>query len=169
MIDWVMLPQTVVALYIYNVGRSFPTRNHFTTRNSQGLLNSTRTRGPPVGPVRPTGQTSVAVVGLAIRHSTGYTVEGHRSDPCRQPDQPYANFGCKDEHFFIPPTLCLSISLEPLSLPRTSQIEKQRSCRPLLTEAVSSVLQFYLLHFSCVFSCLGEMKLRLLLFLSIFS
>jgi hypothetical protein len=53
MIDWVMPPQTIVALYIYRVGRSCPARNPFTARNSQGLLNSTRTRGPPVRPVRP--------------------------------------------------------------------------------------------------------------------
>jgi hypothetical protein len=80
MIDWVMPPQTVVALYIYRVGRSCPARNPFTTRNSQGLLNSTRTRGPPVRPVRPTGQTGVAVAGSATRRPTGQTVKGHWSD-----------------------------------------------------------------------------------------
>jgi hypothetical protein len=48
MIDWVMPPQTAVALYIYRLGRSCPVRNPFATRNSQGLLNSTWTRGPPV-------------------------------------------------------------------------------------------------------------------------
>jgi hypothetical protein len=53
MIDWVMPPQTAVTLYIYRVGRSCPARNPFTSRNSQGLLNSTRTRGPPVRPVWP--------------------------------------------------------------------------------------------------------------------
>jgi hypothetical protein len=62
MINWVIPPQTVVALYIYRVGRSCPARNSFTTQNSQGLLNSTRTRDPPV---RPTGKTGVAVVGSA--------------------------------------------------------------------------------------------------------
>jgi hypothetical protein len=61
MIDWVIPPQTAVALYIYRVGRPSPAKNPFTTRNSQGLHNSTRTRGPPVRPVRPTGQTGVAV------------------------------------------------------------------------------------------------------------
>jgi hypothetical protein len=53
MIDWVMPPRTVVTLYIYRVGRSCPARNTFTARNLQGLLNSTRTRGPPVRPVWP--------------------------------------------------------------------------------------------------------------------
>jgi hypothetical protein len=38
-----MPPETVVALYIYRVGRSCPARNPFTTRNPQVLLNSTRT------------------------------------------------------------------------------------------------------------------------------
>jgi hypothetical protein len=68
-----MPPQTVVALYIYRVGRSCPARNPFTTRNSQGLHNSTRTRGPPVRPVWPTGQTCVAIAGSATRHPTGLT------------------------------------------------------------------------------------------------
>jgi hypothetical protein len=44
--------QTVVALYIYRVERSCLARNPFTARNSQGLLNSARTRGPLVRPVR---------------------------------------------------------------------------------------------------------------------
>jgi hypothetical protein len=70
MIDWVMPPQTVVAIYIYRVGRSCPARNPFPARNSQGLLNSARTRGPPV---RPTGQTGVAVTGSTTRRSTGLT------------------------------------------------------------------------------------------------
>jgi hypothetical protein len=74
MIDWVMPPQTAVALYIYTVGRSCPVRNPFAARNLQGLLNSTRTRGLPV---RPTGQTGVAVAGSATRRPTGQTVEGH--------------------------------------------------------------------------------------------
>jgi hypothetical protein len=95
MIDRVMPPQTVVALYIYRVGRSCPARNPFTTRNSQGLINSTRTRGPPVRPVRPTGQTSVAVAGSATRRPTGQTSEGHRSDRWRQLDRPCAKFGCE--------------------------------------------------------------------------
>jgi hypothetical protein len=68
---------------VYRVGRSCPARNPFTARNSQGLHNSTRTRGPPVRPVRPTGQTSVAVAGSATRHPTGQTVEGHQSDRWR--------------------------------------------------------------------------------------
>jgi hypothetical protein len=86
MIDWVMLTQTDVALFIYRVGRSCPARNPFTARNSQGPLNSTRTRGPPIRPVRPTSQTDVAVAGSATRRPTGQTVEGHRSDRWRQPD-----------------------------------------------------------------------------------
>jgi hypothetical protein len=49
MIDWVMPPETAVALYIYWLGGLAP----------QGILlhlhNSTRTRGPLVRPVRPTG------------------------------------------------------------------------------------------------------------------
>jgi hypothetical protein len=69
--------------------------NPFTTRNSQGLLNSTQTRGPPVRPVRPTGQTGVAVAGLATRRPTGQTVEGHQSDRWCQPDRPCAKFGCE--------------------------------------------------------------------------
>jgi hypothetical protein len=91
----VIPPQTAVALYIYRVGRSCPARNPLTTRNSQGLLNSTQIREPPVRPVRPTGQTSVAVAGSATRRPTGQTVEGHRSDRWRQPDRPCANFGCE--------------------------------------------------------------------------
>jgi hypothetical protein len=87
-----MPPQTAVALYIYRVGRSCPARNPFTARNSQGLLNWTRIRGPPV---RPTGQTGVAVARAAIRRPIGQTVEGHRSDRWRQPDRPRANFGCE--------------------------------------------------------------------------
>jgi hypothetical protein len=95
MIDWVMPPQTAVALYIYRMGRSCPARNPCTTRNSQGLHNSTRTRGPPVRPVRPTDQTGVAVAGSATRRHTGQTVEGHRSDRWCQPDRPCAKFGCE--------------------------------------------------------------------------
>jgi hypothetical protein len=49
----VIPPQTVVTLYIYRVGRSCPARNPFTARNSQGLLYSTRTRGPLIRPVWP--------------------------------------------------------------------------------------------------------------------
>jgi hypothetical protein len=94
MIDWVMPPQMAVALYIYMVGRSCSASNPFTTRNSQGLHNSTRTRGPPVKPVRPTGQTGVTIARLATRHPTGQTVVGHRSDRWRQPDRPCAKFGC---------------------------------------------------------------------------
>jgi hypothetical protein len=74
MIDWVIPPQTAMVLYIYRVGRSCPARNPFTTRNSLGLLNSTRTRGPPVRPVRPTGQTGVAVAGSATGRPSGQTV-----------------------------------------------------------------------------------------------
>jgi hypothetical protein len=70
MIDWVIPPQTAVALYIYRVGRSCPARNPFTTQNSQRLLNSTRTRGPPVRPTRPTGQTGAAIAGSATRCPT---------------------------------------------------------------------------------------------------
>jgi hypothetical protein len=95
MIDWVIPPQTAVALYIYRVGRSFPARNPFTTRNLQGLLNSTRTRGLPVRPVRCTGPTGVAVAGSATRRPTGQTIEGHRSDRWCQPDRPCAKFGCE--------------------------------------------------------------------------
>jgi hypothetical protein len=102
MIDWVMPPQTAVALYIYRVGRSCPARNPFTTRNSQGLLNSTRIRGPPVRPVRPTSETGVPVAGSATRRPTGQTVEGHWSDRWRQPDRPCANFGCEHmPHYFL--------------------------------------------------------------------
>jgi hypothetical protein len=95
MIDWVMQPQTVVALYIYRLGRSCPVRNPFTALNLQGLLNSTQTQGPSVRPVRPTGQTGVAVAESATRRPTGQTVEGHWSDRWRQPDRPCANFGCE--------------------------------------------------------------------------
>jgi hypothetical protein len=76
MIDWVIPSQT--ALYIYRVGRSCPARNPFKSWISLGLLNSTRTRGPPV---RPTGQT----------------VEGHRSDRWRQPDRLCSNFECEQD------------------------------------------------------------------------
>jgi hypothetical protein len=102
MIDWVMPPQTAVALYIYRVGRSCPARNPFTARNSQGLLNSTRTRGPPVRPVRPTGQTDVAVAGSATRHPTGQTVEEHRSHRRRQPNRSCAKFGCEHIGLLLP-------------------------------------------------------------------
>ena len=107
MYDWVLPPQTAVALYIYRVGRSCPARNPFTTRNSLGLLNSTRTRGPPVRPVRPTGQTGVAVAGSATGRPTGQTVEGHRSDRWRQPDRLCANFGC--EH--MPPCFLVKLAV----------------------------------------------------------
>jgi hypothetical protein len=49
-----MPPQKIVTLYIYSVGRPCPAMNPFTTRNSQGLLNSTWTRDPPVRPVKDT-------------------------------------------------------------------------------------------------------------------
>jgi hypothetical protein len=101
MIDWVIPPQTVVTLYIYRVGRSCPARNPFTTRNSQGLLNSTRTRGPPVRLVKPIGQTGVAV-GRSGR-PTGQTVEGHRSDRWRQPDRLFAILGANRERLQLPP------------------------------------------------------------------
>jgi hypothetical protein len=110
MIDWVMPPQTAVALYIYRVGRSCLARNPFTTRNSQGLLNSTRARGPPVRPVRPTGQTGVAVVGSATRRPTGQTVEGHPSDWWRQLDQPCAKFGCEQLFILYPDSMCENVS-----------------------------------------------------------
>jgi hypothetical protein len=87
MIDWVLAPQPVVALCTYRVGRSCPLRKPFTSRNSLGFLNSTRTRGPLVRPVRPTGQTGVAVAGSSTRHPTGETVQGHRSNRWRQPDR----------------------------------------------------------------------------------
>jgi hypothetical protein len=99
MIDWVMPPQTAVTLYIYRLGRSCPARNPFTTRNSQGLLNSTQTQGPPVRPVRPTGETGVAVARSATRRPTGQTVKGHRSDQWRQPDRPCAKFGCEQDRW----------------------------------------------------------------------
>jgi hypothetical protein len=83
MIDWVMPPQMAVALYIYRVERSCLARNPFTAQNSQGLLNSTRTQGPPVRTVRPTGQTGVAVARSATRRPTGQTIEGHWSDRWR--------------------------------------------------------------------------------------
>jgi hypothetical protein len=92
-----MPPQTVMALYIYRVGRSCPARNPSTTRNSQALRNSTQTRGPPVRPVRHTGQTGVAVAGSVTRHPTGQTVVGHRSDRWCQPDRPCAKFGCEQD------------------------------------------------------------------------
>jgi hypothetical protein len=107
MIDWVMPPQTAVSLYIYRVGGSCPARNPFTTRNSQGLLNSTWIRGPPVIPVRHTGQTGVAIARSATRRPTGQTVEGHRSDRWRQPDRPCANFGC--EH--MPPYFLVKLAV----------------------------------------------------------
>jgi hypothetical protein len=100
-----MPPQMAVALYIYRVGRSCPARNPSTTRNSQELLNSARSRGPPVRPVRPTSQTGVAVAGSATRRPTGQTVEEHRSDRWCQPDRPCAKFGC--EH--MPP--CFLVKL----------------------------------------------------------
>jgi hypothetical protein len=79
MIDWVIPSQT--ALYIYRVGRSCPARNPFTSWISLGLLNSTRTRGPPVRPVRPTGQTG----------------KGHQYDRWCQPDRLCSNFGCQQD------------------------------------------------------------------------
>jgi hypothetical protein len=103
MIDWVMPPQTVVALYIYRVGRSCPAMNPFTTRNLQRLLNSTQTRGSPVRPVKPTGQTGAAIARSATGRPTGQTVEGHQSDRWRQPDRPCANFRCEHLDFFISP------------------------------------------------------------------
>jgi hypothetical protein len=112
MIDWVMPPQTAVALYIYRVGRSCPARNPFTARNSQGLLNSTRTRGPPVRPVRPTGQTGVAVAGSATRRPTGQIVEVHQSDRWRQPDPPCANFGCEQLASHCKPSSSIGIAKE---------------------------------------------------------
>jgi hypothetical protein len=56
-----------VPLYLQGA-EVLPRKESFTTRNSQGLLNSTRTRGPPV---RPTGETGVAVAGSATGRSTG--------------------------------------------------------------------------------------------------
>jgi hypothetical protein len=91
----VIPPQTAMALYIYRVGRSCSARKPFTSRYSLGFLNSTWTRGPPVGPVRPTGQTGVAVARLATGRLTGQTAQGHRSDRWRQPDRLSANFGCE--------------------------------------------------------------------------
>jgi hypothetical protein len=79
MIDWVMFPQMVVVLYIYRVGRSYPASNLFITRNSEGLLNSTRTRGLPVRPVWP----------LPDRHKTP-----HRSS-LTDGVGPCAKFGCE--------------------------------------------------------------------------
>jgi hypothetical protein len=52
-------PQSVVALYIYRVGRSCLVRNSFYKPNLSRLLNLARNRG-----------------------GTGLTDEGHRSDRC---------------------------------------------------------------------------------------
>jgi hypothetical protein len=101
MIDWVIAHQPAMTLYIYIGGRSCPARNPFTSRNSLGLLNSTRTRGPPVRSVKPTSQTGQAIAGSATGPPTGQTVQGHQSDQWRQPDRLCANFGCKDTSCFL--------------------------------------------------------------------
>jgi hypothetical protein len=95
MFDWVIPPQTAVSLYIYMAGRSCPTRNPFASRNSLGFLNSTRTRGPSVRPVRPACETGVAVAGSATGRPTSQTIQGHWSDRWRQHDRLCANFGCE--------------------------------------------------------------------------
>jgi hypothetical protein len=80
MIGWVMPPQTAVALYIYRAGRSCPARNPFTARNSQELLNSTRTRGPPV---RPTGLTGgVSLIGLVLNLGANNRLYTYRDKVC---------------------------------------------------------------------------------------
>jgi hypothetical protein len=94
MIDWVMPPQTVVALYIYRAGRFAPQgillqleiRKDSTILLGLGVHRSNRS-GPPVRPVRPTGQTGVAVAESATRHPTGQTVVGHQYDRWCQPDR----------------------------------------------------------------------------------
>jgi hypothetical protein len=53
----IYIPQSVVALYIYRVGRSCPARKSFYKPNLSGLLNFARNRGAPVRPVMGTGQT----------------------------------------------------------------------------------------------------------------
>jgi hypothetical protein len=73
-------PQSVVALYIYRVGRSCPARKSFYQSNLPGLLNLARNQGAPVRSVMGTGRPvhpacrSVEIVppssGLWFRHST---------------------------------------------------------------------------------------------------
>jgi hypothetical protein len=53
----IYIPQSVVALYIYRVGRSCPARKSFYKPNLSGLLNLARNWGAPVRPVMGTGQT----------------------------------------------------------------------------------------------------------------
>jgi hypothetical protein len=51
------IPQSVVALYIYRVGRSCPARKSFYKPNLSGLLNLAWNRGAAVRPVKGTSQT----------------------------------------------------------------------------------------------------------------
>jgi hypothetical protein len=111
--------------YIYSVGGSCPARKLFTSRNSLGFLNSTRTRGPPV---RPTGQTNVAVARSATGRLTGQTAQEHWSDRWRQPDRLNVNFGCEhmppvfskaSGHFFSKDDFALNRHILSSVLPNT--------------------------------------------------
>jgi hypothetical protein len=105
MIDWVMPPQTAVALYIYRVGEVLPCKESFYSSKFARTPQFYSESGSTGQSDQPTSQTGVAIAGLATRWPTGQTVEGHWSDRWRQPDQPYAKFWC--EH--MPP--CILVKL----------------------------------------------------------
>ena len=65
-------PQSAVTLYIYRVGKTYPTRSH--VYRSKFIKNSNYSRIPPrpVRPVGPTGQTG--------RSPAGQTTAPDRSD-----------------------------------------------------------------------------------------
>jgi hypothetical protein len=97
MIDWVMTPQTTMSLYIYRVREVLPRKESFYNSKSARTPQFYSDRGPPIRPVRPMGQTGVAVAGSATRHPIGQTVEGHWSDRWCQPDRPFAKFRCEHQ------------------------------------------------------------------------
>jgi hypothetical protein len=73
MIDWVMPPQTAVALYIYRVGRRL-----MALKRKESFYSSKFARTPQFYPDSgSTGQTGVGVARSAVRRLIGHIVEGH--------------------------------------------------------------------------------------------
>ena len=71
LIDWI--PSIGVALYIYRVGWTYPTRNPVYRSKSIKILNCTRTPFGPVEPVWPTGQTGWSCqTGYSITYQSDY-------------------------------------------------------------------------------------------------
>ena len=96
-----LCPQSAVTLYIYRVGKIYPTRNPVYISKSIKNSNYSRTPSKPVRPVGPTGQTGRAPAGSATAPD--------RSDRLARPVRPVdANFGCQH----MPPCFLVKLACQ---------------------------------------------------------